>query len=154
MFLMLFVFVEVFYDNSKIYYILSECVQWYKMFEMLMHSDWFSCLSKKEFLDFGWLIHNWDIVTCSFLDFLKPSFHFSMLGFIWKNLLCMLLLQSCCCHFLWKNMLILIFRPVYRILNLSGAIFSVDLAAESSLSFPLIPILVGTQQRMVFELYI
>lgn len=88
-----------------------------------MHSGWFSCLHKKLVLCDRY------IVTCSFLDIFKPGFHSPLLG-----LLCRLF--QFCHPFLYKNISVLIFRPVDMIFNLSGAIFSGDLAAESALSFP------------------
>ena len=45
---------------------------------------------KKKKKNSVWPIHSWNRVTCSFL---KPGFHSAMLGFIWKSLLCILLLQ-------------------------------------------------------------
>ena len=80
----------------------------------------------------------WDITTCSLLDFLDTGFHSPKMGWIWKSLLWMLLLH-CCCHFVWRNLLIVGFRSVYGILDLSTVRSKVDLAAKSALSFPLTP---------------
>ena len=74
--------------------------------------------------------------TCSRLDFLDAGLHSPKVGWIWKSLLWMLLLH-CCCHFVWRNLLIVSFRLVYGILDLSGVRSKAYLAAESALSFPL-----------------
>ena len=47
-------------------------------------------------------------------------------------------------------MLILVFKSMYVILNLLEAILSIDLAAESALSFPLILLWLVIQQKMIF----
>ena len=73
----------------------------------------------KEWVSLVWLIRNWDITTCSLLDFLNAGLHSRKVGWIWKSLLWMLLLHYCC-HFVWRNLLIFGFRSVYGILDLSG----------------------------------
>ena len=94
------------------------------------HSGCGSCFKMKEWVSLVWPIRNRDIKTCSLLDFLDASLHSPMMGWIWKSLLWMLLLH-CCCHFVWKNLLIVGFRSVYGILDLSGVRSKADLAAES-----------------------
>ena len=82
-------------------------------------------------------------------SFLKAGLHSPKVGWIWKSLLWMLLFQ-CCCHFSWRNLLILGFNSVYGILNLSGIISKADLtdlAAESTFSFPLTLMWLGIQHR-------
>ena len=103
---------------------------------------WGSCFSMKEWVSLGWPIHNRDITTCSLLDFLNAGLHSPKVGWVWKSLLWMLLLH-CCCHFVWKNLLIVGFRSVYGILDLLGVRSKADLAAEFALSFPLTPMWFG-----------
>ena len=59
----------------------------------------------------------------------------------------------CCCHFVWKNLLIVGFRSVYGILDLSGVRSKADLAAESALSFPLAPMWLGVQHIIISFLF-
>ena len=54
-------------------------------------------------------------MTCAYLNFLKVGLNSPKVGLIKKSLLWMLLFL-CCCHFV----LILGFKSVYEILNLSG----------------------------------
>ena len=103
-----------------------------------------SCFKMKEWVSLVWPIRNRVITTCSLLDFLDAGLHFPKVGWIWKSLLRMLLLH-CCCHFVWRNLLIVGFGSVYGILDLSGVRSKADLAAESALSFPLIPMWLGVQ---------
>ena len=105
----------------------------------------------KEWVSLVWPIRNRDITTCS-LDFLNASFHSPRVGWIWKSLLWMLFLH-CCCHFVWKNLLIVGFRSVYGILDLSGVRSKADLAAESALSFPLTPMWLGVQHIIISFLF-
>ena len=63
-------------------------------------------------------MRNQDIMTCSPLDFFKAGRHSRKVSWIWKSLLWMLLFQ-CCCHFVWMNLLIVGFRSIYGILNLT-----------------------------------
>ena len=63
-----------------------------------------SCFKMKEWVSLVWPIRNRDITTCS-LDFLDAGLHSPKVGWIWKSLLCMLLLH-CCCYFVWRNLLI------------------------------------------------
>ena len=86
----------------------------------------------KEWISLVWPICNRDITTCSLLNFFDAGLHFPKVGCIWKSLLWMLLLH-CCCHFVWRNLLIVGFRSVYGILDLSGFRSKADLAAESAL---------------------
>ena len=111
-----------------------------------------SCFSMKEWVSIVWPMHNQDIMTCSLLDFLKAGLHSPKVGWIWKSLLWVLLFQ-CCCHFLWRNLLILGFRSVYWILNLSGVSSKADLTAKSALSFPLIPMWLGIQHIIISLLF-
>ena len=99
-----------------------------------------SCFKMKEWVSLVWPIRNQDITTCSLLDFLDAGLHSPKVGWIWKSLLCMLLLH-CCCHFVWRNLLIVGFRSVYGILDLSGVRSKADWAVESALSFPLTAVL-------------
>ena len=68
-----------------------------------------SCFKIKEWVSLVWPIRNRDITTCSLLDFLVDGLHSPKVGWIWKSLLWMLLLH-CCCHFVWRNLLIVGFR--------------------------------------------
>ena len=95
-----------------------------------------SCYKMKEWVSLVWPIRNRDITTCSLLDFLDAGLHSSKVCWILKSLLWMLLLH-CCCHFVWRNLLIVGFRSVYGILDLSGVRSKANLAAESALSLPL-----------------
>ena len=104
-----------------------------------------SCLKMKEWVSLVWPIRNRDITTCSLLDFLNAVLHSPKVGWIWKSLLWMLLLH-CCCHFVWRNSLIVGFR----ILDLSGVRSKADLAA---LSFPLTPMWLGVQHIIISFLF-
>ena len=85
---------------------------------------------------FVWPVHNWDIMTCSFLDFLKAGLHFPKVGFIWKSLLLMLFQR--CCHFVRKNLLIWGFKSVYRIEILTGLRSKANLAVKPVFHFYLL----------------
>ena len=87
-------------------------------------------------------------MTYSFLDFLKAGLHSPKVGFIWKGLLLMLLFHRCY-HFVKKNLLIWGFKSVYGMKILSGLRSKADLAAESSLSFPLTPMWLGIQHIII-----
>ena len=106
----------------------------------------------KEWVSLVWLIRNRDITTCSLLDFLNAGLHSPKVGWIWKSLLWISLLH-CCCHFVWRNLLIVGFRSVYGILDLSVVRSKADLAAESALSFPLTPMLLGVQHMIISFLF-
>ena len=116
------------------------------------HCGCCSSFSIKEWVSLVWLMCKQDIMTCSFLDFLKAGLHSPKVGWIWKSLLWMLLFQYCC-HFAWRNLLILCFKSVYRILNLSGVRSKADLAAESALSFPQTPVWLGIQHIRIFTIW-
>ena len=88
-----------------------------------------SCFKMKEWVSLVWPIRNRDITTCSLLDFLDAGLHSPKVGWIWKSLLWMLLLH-CCCHFVWRNLLIVGFRSVHGILDLSGVRSKADLASS------------------------
>ena len=103
-----------------------------------------SCFKMKEWVSLGWPIRNRDITTCSLLEFIDAGLHYPKVGWIWKSLLWMLLLH-CYCHFVWRNLLIVGFRSVYGILDLSGVRSKADLTAESTLSFPLTPMMLAVQ---------
>ena len=105
----------------------------------------------KEWVSLVWPIRNRDITTV-ILDFLDAGLHSPKVGWIWKSLLWMLLLH-CCCHFVWKNLLIVGFRSVYGILDLSGVRSKADLAAMSALSFPLPPMWLGVQHIIMSFLF-
>ena len=64
-----------------------------------------------------------------------------------------MLLLHYCCHFVWRNLLIVVFRSVNGILDLSGVRSMADLAAESALSFPLTPMWLGVQHIIVSFLF-
>ena len=87
-------------------------------------------------------------MTCSFLDFLKACLHSPKVGFIWKNLLLMLLFRHCY-HFVRKNLLIWGFKSVYGMDILSGLRSKADLVAESALSFLLTPMWLGIQHIII-----
>ena len=70
-----------------------------------------SCFKMKEWVSLVWPIRNWDITTCSLLDFLVDGLHSLKMGWIWKSLLWMLLLH-CCCHFVWRNLLICKYKSI------------------------------------------
>ena len=72
------------------------------------------CFSMKEWVSLVWPMHNQDIMTCSLLDFLKAGLHSPKVGWIWKRLLWMLMSHRCC-HFVWRNLLIVGFKSVYRL---------------------------------------
>ena len=107
-----------------------------------------SCFKMKEWVSLVWPIRNRDITTCSLLDFLDAGLHSPKVGWIWKSLLWMLLLH-CCCHFVWRNLLIVGFRSVYGILDLSGVRSKADLADKSALSFSLTPMWLGVQDIII-----
>ena len=111
-----------------------------------------SCFKMKEWVSLVWPIRKRDITSCFLLDFLDAGIHSPMVGWIWKSLLWMLLLH-CCCHFVWRNLLIVGFRSVYGILDLSGVRSKADLAAESALSIPLIPMWLGVQHIIISFLF-
>ena len=111
-----------------------------------------SCFKMKERVSLVWPIRNRDITTCSLLDFLDAGLHSPKVGWIWKGLLWMLWLH-CCCYFGWRNLLVVGFRSVYGILDLSGVRSKTDLAAESALSFPLIPMWLGIQHIIISFLF-
>ena len=111
-----------------------------------------SCFKMKEWVSLIWPIRNQDITTRSLLDFLNAGLHSPKVGWIWKSLLWMLLLH-CCCHFVWRNLLIVGFRSVYGILDLSGVRSKADLAAKSALSFPLTPMWLGVQHIIISFLF-
>ena len=111
-----------------------------------------SYFKMKEWVSLVWPIRNRDITTCSLLDFLDAGLHSPKVGWIWKSLLWMLLLH-CCCHFVWRNLLIVGFRSVYGILDLLGVRSKADLAAESALSFPLTPMWLGVQHIIISFLF-
>ena len=111
-----------------------------------------SCFKMKEWVSLVWPIRNRDITTYSLLDFLDAGLHSFKVGWIWKSLLWMLLFH-CCCHFVWRNLLIVGFRSVYGILDLSGVRSKVDLAAESALSLPPTPMWLGVQHIIISFLF-
>ena len=111
-----------------------------------------SCFKMKEWVSLVWPICNRDITTCSLLDFLDAGLHSPEVGWIWKSLLWMLLLHYCC-HFVWRNLLIVGFRSEYGILDLSGVRSKANLAAKSALSFPLAPMWLGVQHIIISFLF-
>ena len=112
------------------------------------HCGCCSCLSIKECVSLLWPIHNRVIVTCSFRDFRKAGYHSPKKGLTWNSLLLVFLFQYCC-HFLWRKLFIFGFRSVYGMLYLSGVKSKADFAAASALWFPLTPMWLGIQQKMI-----
>ena len=55
-----------------------------------------------------------------------------------------------CCHFVWRNLLIVGFRSMYGTERTSGLRPKADLAAESTLSFPLTTMWLGIQHKIIF----
>ena len=76
------------------------------------HCGYGSCFSRKAWVSLVWPMHSRDITTCSLLDPLKASLHSPKGGWIWKSLILMFMCY-CCCHFLWRNLLIIGFKSVY-----------------------------------------
>ena len=111
---------------------------------------WF--LFQNERVSLVWPIRNRDITTCSLLDFLDAGLHSPKVGWILKSLLWKLLLH-CCCHFVWRNLLIVGFRFLYGIQDLSGVRSKADLAAESTLLFPLTPMWLWVQHIIISFLF-
>ena len=64
-----------------------------------------------------------------------------------------MLLLHCCCHFVRRNLLIVGFRSVYGILDLSGVRSKAKLVAESTLSFPFSPMWLGVQHIIISFLF-
>ena len=95
-----------------------------------------SCFSMKAWVNLVWPMRNWDIMTCSLLDFLKAGLYSPKVGWIWKSLLWTFMSYHCC-HFVWRNLLIVGFKSVYGMEITLGLRSKADLAAESALSFPL-----------------
>ena len=79
-------------------------------------------------------MHNWGIVTCLILDFMRAGFYSASVDFIRKSRLYILLFLSYC-HPIWKNLLILSSKLVDRILTLSRTICKTDLAVRLGFSF-------------------
>ena len=111
-----------------------------------------SFFKMKEWVSLVWPIRNRDITICSLLDFLDAGLHSPKVGWIWKSLFWMLFLH-CCYHSVWRNLLIVGFRSVCGILDLSGVRSKADLAAEFALSFPLTPMWLGAQHINIFFLF-
>lgn len=105
-------------------------------------------MSINERVSFEWPICNRDIMTCSFLDFLKAGLHSPRVGFIWKSLLLVLPFQRCC-YFVRKNLYIWGFKSVYGILILSGLRSKANFAAKSALSFSFTPMWLGIQHIII-----
>ena len=89
------------------------------------------CFSMKEWVSFVWPMRNWDITTCSLLDFLKARVNSPKVGWIWKSLLWMLMSHRCC-HFVRRNLLIVGIKSLYGMERTSGLRSKADLAAESA----------------------
>ena len=96
------------------------------------------CSSMKEWVILVWPMCNWDITTCSLLDFLKAGLHSPKVGWIWKSLLWMLMSHRCC-NFLCRNLLIVGFKSVYGRERTSELRSKTNLAADSALSYLLTP---------------
>ena len=95
-----------------------------------------SCCSMKAWVSLVWPMRCRDITTCSLLDAQKAGLHSPKVGWIWKSLLLMFMSHRSC-HFLWRNLLIIGFKSVYRMKIALGLKSKADLAAESALSVPL-----------------
>ena len=108
-----------------------------------------SCCSIKARVNLVWPICNRDITTCSLLDFLKAGLHSHKIGWIWTILVWMFM-SHCCCHFVWRNLLIVGFKTVYGMERTSELRAKAALAAKSALSFPLIPMWLGIQHKIIF----
>ena len=143
----LFILKNWFFIRMKALYSMRMCLtvqgEWH-----VKHCSCCSSFSIKEWVSFVWPMCNRDIMTCSLLDFCKARLHSSIVGWIWKSLLWILLFQ-CCWHFAWKSFLILGFRSVCGILKLSGIRSKADFAAESTYSFPLTPMWLGIQHIII-----
>ena len=130
-------------------------IRMYLTVQVVWHVEHCDCgpyFKMKEWVSLVWPMRNRDITTCPLLDFLDAGLHSPKVGWIWKSLLWMVLLH-CCCHFVWRNVLIVGFRSVYGILHLSGGRSKVDLVAESTLSFPLTPMWFGVQLIIISFLF-
>ena len=123
-----------------------------QVIRQVKHSGCGSCFKMKKWVSLVWPIHNRDISTYSLLDFLDAGLHSPKVGWISKSSLWMLLLH-CCWHFVWRNLLIVGFRSVYGVLDLSGVRSMADLATESALSFPLTPMWLGAQNIIISFLF-
>ena len=115
----------------------------------IKHCGCGSCFSMKDWISLVWPMRNRDITTCSLLDFLNASLHSPKMGWIWKSLSWMLMSHRCC-HFVWRNFLIVGFKSVYGMERTSGLRSKADLAAESVLSFPFTPMWLGIQHKIIF----
>ena len=108
-----------------------------------------SCFSMKEWVSLVWSMRNQDITTCSLLDFLKAGLYSPKVGWIWKSLSWMFV-SHCCCHFVWRNLLIVSFKSVYGMERTSGFRSTADLPAESALSSPFNLMWLGIQREIIF----
>ena len=106
------------------------------------------CFNIKEWVSLVWPMRNRDI-TCSFLDFQKAGLHSPKVGWIWKSLPWMFMSHRYC-HFVRRNLLIVGFASVYGMERTSGLRSKADLAAESALPFPLAPMRLGIQHKIIF----
>ena len=93
-------------------------------------------------------MRNRDITTCSLRDFLKACRYYPKVSLIWKSLLWMLMSHRCY-HFVWRNLLIVNFKSVYVMEITLGLRSKANLAAESALSFPLTPMWLKTQHKII-----
>ena len=108
-----------------------------------------SCFSMKAWVSLVWPMRSRGITTCSLFDALKAGLHSPKVGWIRKSLLLMFMLHRCC-HFLRRNLLIIGFKSVYGMEIALGFRFKADLATESDLSFPLTPMWLGIQHKIIF----
>ena len=80
----------------------------------------------------------------------KTSFNSSTKWcWIWKSLLWMFMSHRCC-HLLWRNLLIIGFKSVYGMKITLGLRSKADSAAKSALLFPLTPMWLGIQHKIIF----
>ena len=107
-----------------------------------------SCFSMKVWVSLVWPMCSRDITTCSILNALKAGLHSPKVGWIWKSLL--MFISSRCCHFLWRNIPIIGFKSLYGMEIALGLRSKADLAAESALSFPLTPMRLEIQRKIIF----
>ena len=108
-----------------------------------------SCFSMKAWVNIVWLMRSRDITSCFLLDALKSWSPYSQGGlnleefYYWCS--CPIVLVI----FWWGNLLIIGFKSVYGMEIALGLRSKADLAAESALSFPLTPMWLGIQHKII-----
>ena len=114
----------------------------------LKHCGFGSSFSMKAWVSLVWPMHNRDTTTCFLLDVLKAGLHSPKMGWICKSLLWTFMSYRCC-HFVWRDLLIISFKSVYGMELTLGPRSKADLAAGSALSFPLTPMWLGSQHKII-----